>query len=189
MTLRKLINTLESGSVIRYHALPGVRPQLNGHHVYGVLTIILYLTKGRASRRLLIEAVLHDSGELVSGDVPHSAKRDHPEYADLSRKVERDARARDMLLPDQAISLHDAAILKLSDVLEGLVWCELHESKRSPIREDRWHATFCNRMAAFKNVLSADERARAELIFAAYTHHRVKPPQRIAQVLHLNGIN
>lgn len=188
MTIRKLINTLESGSVIRYHALPSVRPQLNAHHAYGVAVIVLYLTRGRAGKSLLIEAFMHDTGELVSGDVPHSAKRDYPEYAKMSREVEHGARLENMLLPKLTLNKHDAAILKLADVLEGLVWCELRESRRSPSREDRWHATFAIKLREFKSVLSAEERARAELIFAAYTHHRIQPEARLTRALKLNDL-
>jgi len=149
VTPTRLVNTLESGRVTRYHAAPMVSPQSLGSHQWGVLMIVLYITGGDASRDLILEAVMHDAAELYTGDVPFNAKRANPDLKSHLERLETAARYDHLLLEPQILTLADTAILKLADTLEGFIWC--CEEERGTLIKDRWSQSFRTAIDKFKD--------------------------------------
>lgn len=144
-----LLKTIHSGEVTRYHCLPTVKPQPVSQHVYGVLCVLHYLTGGNISKPLFLEALLHDSGELIVGDIPYPTKRASPEIKDLIKDMEIKARKDHMLGTLEILSETDAALLKLADTLEGLIYCACHEKPYVA----RWSISFEEWLNKFKSLL------------------------------------
>lgn len=151
-------NTLEAGRVSRYHAVPTVAPQTVGLHAYGVAVLCLYITGGEASAALLRQALLHDAAELVTGDIPFTVKRDRPEVKALFNELEELAHER-WVFPASELSTREAAILKLCDTIEGLIWCRKTELT-GPVRH-RWVEALNKALGKFEGLLTDDEFSRA----------------------------
>lgn len=158
----RLLDTMEAGRVLRYHAAPSVQPQTVGLHSWGVMILALYITNGNASRELLIECAMHDSAEYFTGDVPFNVKRDNADVKKRFDAMEDTARNNELLLAPIDLDEHDKAVLKLADTLDGLIWCAKTEVL-GPIR-DRWKASMRNGLDKFERVLSVEERSRASHI-------------------------
>lgn len=132
---QRAANTLEAGRVARYHAAPTVAPQTVGQHSWGVAVLCLYVTGGKASHSLLRQALLHDAAELVTGDVPFTVKRAYHDVKARFDQLEQLAHA-NLVMDDVELDEHDAAVLKICDTVEGLIWCRKTELT-GPVRE-RW---------------------------------------------------
>lgn len=165
--IQRLDNTLESGKVLRYHAVPTVRPQTIAQHVYGVMVLGIYIAAENVSLALLTEMMLHDSGEYITGDIPYTTKRDNPGLRDVLHAMENKGRVEHMLLPEAILTSREKAILKVCDTLEGLIWCALHEERHGPVA-DRWHAAYRIARTKFATELSGEEWNRADEIFETY---------------------
>lgn len=155
-------NTLDAGEVRRYHAVPSVAPQSVGLHSWGVAVICLYLTEGRASGVLLTEALLHDTEELFTGDIPFTVKRDVPAVKSMFAELSSVARA-NWLLPNKGSLLpKEEAILKLADTLDGLIWCRKHEA-HGPVG-GRWSDSLDRACDKFLPLLQDDTIVRARTL-------------------------
>lgn len=141
--LQRLINTLESGEVTRYHAVPSVRPQNLAHHCWNVQCILAYLLPDIGSREipLMDEARLHDAAELYTGDIPFTVKRDNPEIKTLLYKLEEQARSEHLQETVCDLTSPQAAILKLADTLDGFIWCAKYERTEDSVLP-RWHEAY-----------------------------------------------
>lgn len=155
---QRAANTLEAGRVLRYHAAPTVAPQTVGQHAYGVAALCLYVTDGKASRELLINALLHDSAELVTGDIPFTVKRSHPEVKATFDALENEAFDTLLLGANNPLTPHDCAILKLCDTVEGLIWCRKTELT-GPVRM-RWLEALNRGLQKFAPFISEEEHTR-----------------------------
>jgi 5'-deoxynucleotidase YfbR-like HD superfamily hydrolase len=69
-----------AGRVLRYHTWPHVKTQSVGEHSWQVARILMTVWPAH-SRELLRYALMHDMGEVKTGDVPYPFKADHPEVA------------------------------------------------------------------------------------------------------------
>lgn len=150
-------NTLEAGRVARYHAAPTVAPQTVGQHSWGVAVLCLYVTGGEASHGLLRQALLHDAAELLTGDVPFTVKRDCRDVKERFDQLERIVHA-NLVMEDVELDEHDAAVLKICDTVEGLIWCRKTELT-GPVR-DRWRESLNRALQKFAPVLSEEEHMR-----------------------------
>lgn len=155
----RLLATLESGRVMRYHAVPTVAQQTVGQHSHGVAVICLHLTGGQVSRELLIAALLHDAAEIVTGDIPFTTKRASPMMKAILGEMETAAHA-DVVLPMPALSEAEAALLKLADTLEGLLWCRKTEAV-GPVR-DRWVHALEHALVKFSGLLPPEVIVNAQ---------------------------
>lgn len=162
----RCIATLESGGVQRYHAVPSVLvKQRVDSHAWSVAMIVLSLTDGQASQALLIHALLHDSGELITGDIPFTVKRKYPEVKRITDEIADDAHQR-IVYPLPAITEAETAVLKIADTLDGWRWCQMHEP-RGPV-SDRWLGAW--RQARFKfGWLGVALWNRADCLFETFT--------------------
>lgn len=179
---------LESGEVERFHAVPAIPNQTVAAHSWGVTIIAMEIFGSPKNHKgfhdlnsLMSGCLLHDTGELVTGDIPFTAKRGV--FLDIREKLD-EAEAFAMKehlwpMPEMGKDLH--VILKLSDMLEGMRWADMNERTRmgdAPQIPDRWWHTLeaFFRMEAM-NVLSGDQRERAYGLFKTlsptYHLHRV----------------
>lgn len=165
----RVLNTLESGEVLRYHAAPGVTKQTDAHHAWGVAVLAMYLVP-TLSVDLLKECLLHDSGELVTGDVPFTAKMAGSVLKNLQHEQEENARTDHMITPP-ILSERERAILKICDTLEGLIWCAKEEAAvmfdgmhRGQVYR-RWIGAYNHCYDKFFDFLSTEEWRRANDIF------------------------
>lgn len=146
----RCLATVESGGVQRYHAVPSVlSKQRVDSHAWSVTMIVLCLTDGQASRDLLLHALLHDSAEIVTGDIPFTVKRQCPEMKHLLGELE-DTAHRYHLFPLPALTEEEEQVLKIADTLDGWRWCQLHEP-RGPV-SDRWLGAWRQAREKFKTL-------------------------------------
>lgn len=164
-----LQQTLESGRVIRYHAVPSVHQplQILAHHQWNVAVLLMHLTDFKVSAQLLMEAILHDTGELITGDIPYTLKRDHPELKKMLSLIELEARRTDTIHCAFGLTPEETALLKVADTLDGVIWCFLHEDTTGPI-EDRWHEAYRIAQHKFAELLTPIQWARADALFTAH---------------------
>jgi len=108
-----------AGQIQRWHTSPLSRPQSNAEHSWGVARILLFIHPS-ASRRMIMEALMHDIGEGRMGDIPYPAKRDSPTLARVAGRIEEESR-RSMApwgIPLPRVSPHERWVLKMADMLE-----------------------------------------------------------------------
>jgi len=82
-----------SGSVTRWHANPDVPAQTLADHQCRVAQIIFFFWPG-VGANLIYEALHHDCGELIVGDVPWPIKKQNTALEFVVSKEERQARAK-----------------------------------------------------------------------------------------------
>lgn len=115
-----LYDARAGGDVERYHTWRTAQRQTCAHHMWNVARILLSVWPD-APRKLVVEALFHDAGEMC-GDVPYPFKRDDPvlkERMDAAELRVRDSMSRTWGLPDQmALSDYEHMILKICDYLE-----------------------------------------------------------------------
>ena len=159
--LNRFLLTLESGRVTRYHACPTVAPQTDAAHAWGVALLCIYLTGGNASAELVADALLHDSAEIVTGDIPYTTKRESPELCVALTAIE-DRAQRERLMPRYQLTETERAIEKLADTLEGWLWCRKTEHINFIGR--RWRVALARALSRFKDCVPPDVLARAEAL-------------------------
>jgi len=76
--LETLSKVMDSGDIKRYHTLPTVGEQTNATHSWGVAVIATYLHPD-LNARVLLKALMHDVGEIETGDIPAPVKWENPE--------------------------------------------------------------------------------------------------------------
>jgi len=140
-----------------------------GLHAYGVATLALYLTGGKASSALLVESLLHDAGEYFTGDIPFTFKKAHPEIREILHKFETAARAEETILPESKLTPEEQAVLKICDTLEGLIWCAIHEEKCGPVYR-RWVGAYRVARVKFTEVVPEDVWQRADAVYMHYNN-------------------
>jgi len=126
----RILLTLDAGEVQRYHAFKAAPNQSVAEHSWGV-AIILTQIAGPADNlfTLLLHALLHDTGELCTGDIPGHTKRDNPELKLLADKIADKFSEENLIQTDHMLSLQERWLLKLADMFEGLRYCKLYESQ------------------------------------------------------------
>lgn len=167
MNNTQLDNTLESGKVVRYHCAPTVRPQTIAQHSWNVAVLALFITDNLCSRNLLLECLMHDTGEYITGDVPFTLKRDNPAIREFLHNQELSARRTELLIPELSLTLEEVAVLKVCDTLDGLIWCALHEDRHGPVH-DRWFHAYEVAREKFGLLLTEAEWLRADGLFRFY---------------------
>ena len=124
--LEQLRKIRDAGSITRFHTARVIKEETVAQHSYGVATIVLTLTRGTASRDLIIAALLHDLGEAAIGDIPSPVKASLPqETQDAMEKMETDA-IMDMfprLAEDMSLEPEDVHTLHVADRMDGLMKC------------------------------------------------------------------
>lgn len=122
--LEQLKFIYRGGHLKRFHGRDTVREQNIAAHSFGVawLVALQYVEHGVGPRvQVIMAALAHDLAEHISGDLPGNTKERIPELKLLMDKLEAEELAAAgiefRLTPDEA------HILKLADVMEGLMFC------------------------------------------------------------------
>lgn len=111
-----------AGALTRYHAWMTVRTRTMADHAWNVTRILLAIHP-QADRLTIVEALLHDVGEVRAGDPPFPVKREHPEYARTHLAVEQQA-WREMVIPwslppHSHLAPLQVWAIKLADMIES----------------------------------------------------------------------
>lgn len=111
---------LQSSGVSRFHAVPGLAPQTIAQHSWGVAMLYQYF-EPKCRKELVLAALTHDCTELVTGDIPATAKWQSPELKtildEIESKTEQEWGIAFELNPEEK------RLLKLCDGLEGMNYC------------------------------------------------------------------
>jgi 5'-deoxynucleotidase YfbR-like HD superfamily hydrolase len=118
--LNSLYKVMDSGDVKRYHTVATLGEQTNATHCWGVAVIALYLYPD-INRNLLLNTLLHDVGEIDTGDIPATVKWANPE---LKHKLDAiEDKLMQELGIDYKITAKEKKILKQADMFELLFFC------------------------------------------------------------------
>jgi 5'-deoxynucleotidase YfbR-like HD superfamily hydrolase len=115
-----------AGAIKRFHTARVIKEESVAEHSLNVVALILVLTKGQASRNLLIAAALHDHGEAAIGDIPANIKTRMPPdvRADLETKEYEEV---SLMFPELEVGCHlspeEAYTLHIADKIDGLLKC------------------------------------------------------------------
>ncbi|MCV2870654.1 HD domain-containing protein [Defluviimonas sp. WL0002] len=121
----KVNDLIRAGLVRRWHANPDLAwtGETNGHHQWTVAALIAALHPA-PSANLLREALLHDVGEVMAGDLPYPFKQDNPEIARAHAAFERAQRER--LCAAWPLTIGETTWLELADRLAAHLWMLAH---------------------------------------------------------------
>ena len=156
-----------AGQVSRYHTWPHTRQQSVGEHSWQVARILMSIAPFRW--HLVQYAVLHDIGELTTGDIPYPIKKDNPALQSVMDQLETDtlqSLTRDwgMRLPVLRLEKHDKAIFKLAEFIEmwEFGWEEVLRGNRFAERvRDRCETVAVSMIREMHDGLSTDSRETA----------------------------
>lgn len=161
----RAINTLESGGVIRYHSAPSVKPQTLSDHQWSCYIIATQVWGGVLPAHFALEVLTHDAGELYTGDVPFTVKRDNLEIRNFIERLDAAACKRELICPDRT-ELHpeERAVLKLADTLDGLRWTCRHESLSGNLIWTRWCRSYDLARTRFRDLVGSERIRRADAL-------------------------
>jgi 5'-deoxynucleotidase YfbR-like HD superfamily hydrolase len=114
-----------SGKVQRMHTRPQLHPESVAEHTWGVLLALLRYYP-QASTLLLKLVVMHDVGEIATGDIPGHVKWGNPQLGAFIGAMEEEHRNQIVDLP-RATEL-EAQLLEVFDRLDFCVSC-IHEMR------------------------------------------------------------
>lgn len=122
MSLRRVELSRRAGRVVRYHGQYLIRPENIAEHTFGVMNILVIMTDGAVSKNLLLNALYHDGGEFISGDMFSPIKRAVPGLREACNALEEVGTNMTIgALP--ALTEWEYKILKVADNLDGLMKC------------------------------------------------------------------
>jgi 5'-deoxynucleotidase YfbR-like HD superfamily hydrolase len=98
--------------------------QTDADHSWGVAIIILKLNPN-ASKELIAQAIVHDSGEKWAGDLSHPFKRMHPEISKAHSAAEH-ALAVYHKIPQFVLTPEEQKWLSFADRLECHLYAEIY---------------------------------------------------------------
>lgn len=112
----------EAGNVQRFHTLRMIIPEDVAKHSFNLAHLLMWVTKGQASRNLILYALSHDMGEYVTGDIPSPVKK--VLWGNPLQGME-DAAAFDACpwAAENRLTVEEVHIFKLCDNLDGLLKC------------------------------------------------------------------
>lgn len=130
MSMKELLSFDFEGSMVRrYHTVPQIHVNTDGHHQRGVAVLCKYLWPGLGEPRveLIFAALFHDQAEQITSDVSAPAKRKlgiSKVFADFEHDILRTAG----LCYEDQLTDEERRVMKLADILDGALWC-IHERK------------------------------------------------------------
>ena len=111
---------LESSGVSRFHAVPGLAQQTIAQHSWGVSMLCQYFNP-ECRKELVLAALTHDCTELVTGDIPATAKWESPELKVILDQIE--SKTEQEWGIQFTLDEYEKRLLKLCDGLEGMNYC------------------------------------------------------------------
>jgi len=164
----KLLLTLDAGEVERYHSAPSVPAQTVGQHSHNVALIVMHAT-GEVYHHwtpMFVAALLHDSEEIITGDMPATTKWGNPELETALKKAEQNA-AEYVYTASYNGDAEVKKIVKLADTLDGMRWCWFNErmdpNQGIKVVHARWAEAFKTRYEEDAGVLDVTMDRFAEL--------------------------
>lgn len=118
--LKNMSRLREAAAIRRYHTLRTHRVQTVADHSHGVAMIILAIYP-EAQAELLKAALTHDLPEIVTGDIPATAKWAHPELGRIENEISAKFRSENGI--QCILSSTETDILKWADMMELVLWC------------------------------------------------------------------
>lgn len=157
-----------AGAVKRYHTVDTLRQQTVAEHSWGVAMILLTCVPF-PSRELVSQALYHDMAEVLTGDVPATAKWNWPEFASAEQRSADDFHRQYGY--QEHLQPWEFELLKLADGLEGFSFClrEVELGNRLMLVVGRrWEAHLRKKF----NMLSTEATAmnRADKLKDLYMH-------------------
>lgn len=165
---RRCVNLLEAGDVTRFHAEPQITGQSVGLHSWGVCGILIAMGVliDPEDRWLLGAAVLHDSAERRTGDMPFPTKRVSAEMKATMDKLELTEQMDNQFVITR-LSNRQQVLLKLADMLEGLHWCLAGNERRTDVVSQVWTRAIKDLLLEKHGDLREGEAERLWSIFRA----------------------
>lgn len=108
------------GHTRRFHTVNTIQTNSVGHHSFGVALLCYFLTGRNPSRQLLMAALTHDMAEQFTGDMPAPAKRAMGIRESFGAIEEHALQTLHLSFP---LDSGDSMILKMADVLDGMLFC------------------------------------------------------------------
>jgi len=119
--MQNLIEILNAGDVLRYHAAGFRNQQTLAQHQWEVATILPHIYEN-CSLELLKWALIHDVGEAFTGDIPAPVKKRVPELKVILDKLEKE-HLESLGVIVYNVSAEEKLALKWADYLSGMYWC------------------------------------------------------------------
>lgn len=165
--MRRTLNILEAGEVVRFHAVPAIDGQTVGHHSYGVAAILIAFgcLLDPDDRWLIAEAILHDTAELYTGDIPFTVKRDNDAIKAAMDRLEMQVCMADLFVSSR-LTPRQHVLLKMADMLDGLRWCLVGHERGTTVA-GRWVVAIHKLMLENGGLLAKDERERVWSVYHA----------------------
>ena len=166
--IRRIENVMTSGEVMRFHAVPSVTTkQTVAQHAWGVATLFTFI-KTDPRPDAIMACLVHDMHELITGDVPFTAKREIEGLSKLLDMAEHHAEDHHLFnLP--RLTKGERHVLKLADMLEGLRWTAFNE--RPPyLVHKRWASAIADMLDRLdvRDSLDEGELNRIESLFNSF---------------------
>ena len=126
LNIERLETSWNAQFVSRFHTVASLNPkQTVGSHSYGVAILINELWAD-ASKELLQKALYHDVPEVMLGDIPFTAKRNHPEIGDAFKIAEIAViHEYELKWLYANLSIKDEERLKMADMLDLVLYTHL----------------------------------------------------------------
>lgn len=122
--LQRLLRARDSACVTRFHTARVVHDETVAEHSFNVVNLILIMTDGKATKELLLAALVHDMGEPQVGDIPSPVKRAlPPEVGEAMERLEWQAIKEIHPYLQSGLTKGDERTLSLADKLDGLMKC------------------------------------------------------------------
>lgn len=118
-----------AGGVRRFHCYDMVHTENVAQHTFNVMNLLMIMTGGTLSHKLLEAALLHDQGEYVTGDIPSPIKRMLGSAASVINNMEEQAVRMIHVRGTPPLTEWEHAMLKAADNLDGLITA-MREVKR-----------------------------------------------------------
>jgi 5'-deoxynucleotidase YfbR-like HD superfamily hydrolase len=127
------------GRVQRYHTHTTLRVDTVGQHSHNVAMLCIMFCDGKPGEALLMAALTHDLAEHILGDIPSPAKRamDRDKLNAMETQLLRDVGF------DTELSPFNDWVLKLADIVDGLLFCAEESEMGNNTLEDV-HETYFN---------------------------------------------
>ena len=124
LQLRQALEARLAANVERFHTHPIIKRETVGHHSFNVANLLMIMTNGQASAKLLFAGLWHDMGEPKVGDIPSPVKVGLPpevlKHIDL---VEERAIRAIHPYADVELDPEERRLLSLADKIDGLLKC------------------------------------------------------------------
>lgn len=123
LTKSKVSSVIRAMGVERYHTVPEIPRQNLGEHSAKVAMILITLFPSARSQ-VTQAALIHDLGEIVTGDIPYTTKALLPKQAMNSIDVLEKSFLYDFVGINIEITAAEKAMVKFCDYLELTFYCD-----------------------------------------------------------------